>query len=236
MHLSELIERRRAGLFYSLNQFKDLDCWTKGLCLSDKLTDTTYGSVGQPVNCVRWNSDGSMLLSAGDALRISIWSGYDHKLLGSLGTPHTNNIFDAQFVPGSNNTEIVSCAVDGKVFLHDVRDFIDSQESSCDRLWSFHGMAIKIRFLPNTSHTFLVSSRRGEIKLIDTRDRSVETIYKETGGNCYSLSFDPITPDIFAVSTSSPVISTYDLRKTPKPFNSLSGQLQQFCHPGKFIF
>ncbi|MED6172780.1 Protein ALTERED SEED GERMINATION 2 [Stylosanthes scabra] len=45
------------------------------------------------VNAVAWNSSGSLLISGSDDTRVNIWNYADRKLLHSIDTGHTANIF-----------------------------------------------------------------------------------------------------------------------------------------------
>lgn len=69
------------------------------------------------VNAVSWNSSGSLLISGSDDTRINIWSYSGHKLLQSVETGHTANIFCTKFVPETSDDLVVSGAADAEVRL-----------------------------------------------------------------------------------------------------------------------
>ncbi|CAK8568218.1 unnamed protein product [Lathyrus sativus] len=69
------------------------------------------------VNTVAWNSKGSLLISGSDDTRINIWSYYSQKLVHSIDTGHTANIFCTKFIPETSDELVVSGAGDAEVRL-----------------------------------------------------------------------------------------------------------------------
>ncbi|KAI4307464.1 hypothetical protein L6164_030648 [Bauhinia variegata] len=69
------------------------------------------------VNAVAWNSKGSLLISGSDDTRINIWNYSDWKLLHSIDTGHSANIFCTKFVPETSDELVVSGAGDAEVRL-----------------------------------------------------------------------------------------------------------------------
>ncbi|RZC06638.1 WD and tetratricopeptide repeats protein 1 isoform A [Glycine soja] len=69
------------------------------------------------VNAVAWNSKGSLLISGSDDQRINIWSYSGWKLLHSIDTGHTGNIFCTKFIPETSDELVASGAGDAEVRL-----------------------------------------------------------------------------------------------------------------------
>ncbi|KAK8692391.1 hypothetical protein V6N13_075852 [Hibiscus sabdariffa] len=69
------------------------------------------------VNAVAWNSNGSLLISGSDDERINIWSYSSRKLLHSIDTGHSANIFCTKFIPETSDELVVSGAGDAEVRL-----------------------------------------------------------------------------------------------------------------------
>ncbi|KAI4337626.1 hypothetical protein L6164_016015 [Bauhinia variegata] len=69
------------------------------------------------VNAVAWNSKGSLLISGSDDTRINISSYSGWKLLQSIDTGHSANIFCTKFVPETSDELVVSGAGDAEVRL-----------------------------------------------------------------------------------------------------------------------
>lgn len=69
------------------------------------------------VNAIAWNSKGSLLISGSDDTRMNIWSYSGRKLLHSIETGHSANIFCTKFVPETSDELVVSGAGDAEVRL-----------------------------------------------------------------------------------------------------------------------
>lgn len=69
------------------------------------------------VNTVAWNSRGSLLISGSDDTRINIWNYPSRKLLHSIETGHSANIFCAKFIPETSDELVASGAGDAEVRL-----------------------------------------------------------------------------------------------------------------------
>ncbi|KAL2340008.1 hypothetical protein Fmac_007948 [Flemingia macrophylla] len=69
------------------------------------------------VNAVSWNSIGSLLISGSDDTQINIWSYSGRKLLHSIDTGHTANIFCTKFIPETSDELVASGAGDAEVRL-----------------------------------------------------------------------------------------------------------------------
>ncbi|XP_057773219.1 LOW QUALITY PROTEIN: protein ALTERED SEED GERMINATION 2 [Salvia miltiorrhiza] len=69
------------------------------------------------VNAIAWNSEGSMLISGSDDTRVNVWSYSSRKLMHSIETGHSANIFCTKFVPETSDELVVSGAADAEVRL-----------------------------------------------------------------------------------------------------------------------
>ncbi|XP_065880509.1 protein ALTERED SEED GERMINATION 2 isoform X2 [Euphorbia lathyris] len=69
------------------------------------------------VNAIAWNSMGSLLISGSDDTRMNIWGYNGRKLLHSIDTGHTANIFCTKFIPETSDELVVSGAGDAEVRL-----------------------------------------------------------------------------------------------------------------------
>ncbi|KAL3830395.1 hypothetical protein ACJIZ3_019197 [Penstemon smallii] len=69
------------------------------------------------VNAVAWNSQGSLLISGSDDTRLNIWSYSSRKLVHSIDTGHSANIFCTKFIPETSDELVVSAAGDAEVRL-----------------------------------------------------------------------------------------------------------------------
>jgi DDB1- and CUL4-associated factor 8 len=67
------------------------------------------------VNTLCFNTDGSILLSGSDDRKIILWDWEAGLSKYSFHTGHSDNILNAQFMPWSNDTSIITCSADGQV-------------------------------------------------------------------------------------------------------------------------
>uniref|UniRef100_A0A1D1ZD60 WD and tetratricopeptide repeats protein 1 n=1 Tax=Anthurium amnicola TaxID=1678845 RepID=A0A1D1ZD60_9ARAE len=69
------------------------------------------------VNALAWNARGSLLVSGSDDTRINIWGYPDRRLINSIDTGHSANIFCTRFIPETSDELVVSGAGDAEVRL-----------------------------------------------------------------------------------------------------------------------
>ncbi|XP_039003363.1 WD and tetratricopeptide repeats protein 1-like [Hibiscus syriacus] len=69
------------------------------------------------VNTIAWNSNGSLLISGSDDAQINIWGYSSRKLLHSIETGHSANIFCTKFIPETSDEHVASGAGDAEVRL-----------------------------------------------------------------------------------------------------------------------
>lgn len=67
------------------------------------------------VNTVSFNAAGDVLVSGSDDKRIILWDWETGRLKQSFHSGHHNNVFQAKFMPYSDDRSIVTCAADGQV-------------------------------------------------------------------------------------------------------------------------
>ncbi|GKV09451.1 hypothetical protein SLEP1_g20950 [Rubroshorea leprosula] len=69
------------------------------------------------VNALAWNLKGTLLLSGSDDTQVNVWNYSGRKLLHSIETGHSGNIFCVKFVPETSDELVVSGAGDSQVRL-----------------------------------------------------------------------------------------------------------------------
>lgn len=67
------------------------------------------------VNTVSFNTQGDILVSGSDDRRVFLWDWELGKVKLSFHSGHSNNVFQAKFMPFSDDRTIVTCAADGMV-------------------------------------------------------------------------------------------------------------------------
>jgi len=157
------------------------------------------------VNTIRWNEEGTLLITGSDDCDLNIWRGGDYKLVKNIISGHIRNIFSAEFVPGSNDQRLVSCGMDGEVRLFD----LNSKQSKLLGHWD-HLMLYKIVFLPNDVNSFITTHQDGYIRKFDLRTEKYSEVLKIT--KALSAAFCPINPNYFIVGGGDPFARLYDIR------------------------
>ncbi|KAK1405567.1 WD and tetratricopeptide repeats protein 1 [Heracleum sosnowskyi] len=127
------------------------------------------------VNAVSWNSSGSLLISGSDDTRINIWSYSGHKLLHSVETGHTANIFCTKFVPETSDDLVVSGAGDAEVRLFHLSRLGDGgQEESAinpSALFQCHTRRVKkLAVEAGNPHVVWSASEDGTLRQHDLRE------------------------------------------------------------------
>lgn len=68
------------------------------------------------VNTVSFSSEGDILASGSDDTRVILWDWETGKVKLRFHSGHIDNIFQAKFMPFSDNRSIVMSAADGEVY------------------------------------------------------------------------------------------------------------------------
>jgi len=67
------------------------------------------------VNTLSFNAGGDILVSGSDDLRVILWDWETGRDKLSFRSGHDNNVFQANFMPFSDDRTIITCAADGEV-------------------------------------------------------------------------------------------------------------------------
>jgi WD repeat-containing protein 42A len=67
------------------------------------------------VNTVGFNADGDTLISGSDDQMVMLWDWDTGAIKLQFPSGHSNNVFQARFMPYTNDQTIVTCAADGEV-------------------------------------------------------------------------------------------------------------------------
>ncbi|KAF7829989.1 WD and tetratricopeptide repeats protein 1 [Senna tora] len=125
------------------------------------------------VNAVAWNSTGSLLISGSDDTRINIWSYSGRKLLHSIDTGHTANIFCTKFIPETSDELVVSGAGDAGVRLFNLSRLNESGDNAvaASALYQCHTRRVKKLAVENGNPNVVWSaSEDGTLRQHDFRE------------------------------------------------------------------
>ncbi|RDX91704.1 WD and tetratricopeptide repeats protein 1, partial [Mucuna pruriens] len=128
------------------------------------------------VNAVAWNSKGSLLISGSDDTRINIWSYSRRKLLHSIDTGHSANIFCTKFIPETSDELVASGAGDAEVRLFNLSrlsgsGFSDNAIITPSALYQCHTRRVKKLAIENGNPNVVWSaSEDGTLRQHDFRE------------------------------------------------------------------
>ncbi|CAN0095273.1 unnamed protein product, partial [Ectocarpus sp. 8 AP-2014] len=111
------------------------------------------------VNTVSCSPDGKYWISGSDDLKLMIWDCESHKRKTSFHSRHRNNVFQARFLPYTDNRGaidfqgIVSCAADGQVRLTNL------SRSTSELLGEHEGRAHRLAIEPGSPHRFMTCGK-----------------------------------------------------------------------------
>lgn len=140
----------------------------------------------------------------------------DAAILTIYASGHRSNVFQAKFMPFTNDATVVSCARDGQVRAADI-----SSDGSCRgtrRLATHKGSAHKLATFCDSSNSFLSCGEDGVVKAIDLRcDKPTDLLVtrageKKTKVPLYSIHSNPLNAHEFITSGKDPQVRFYDRR------------------------
>ncbi|GAQ78710.1 hypothetical protein KFL_000170560 [Klebsormidium nitens] len=134
------------------------------------LDSTLEGHTGC-VNSIAWNKSGSLLVSGSDDTRVNVWDYGSRRLLYSVDSGHSANIFCTQFMPECNDEIIASGAGDGEVRIHRLnRGGTESQGGV--RVLACHTRRVKkLAVEPGNPYLVWSASEDGTLRQHDLRER-----------------------------------------------------------------
>ncbi|PWA91319.1 Tetratricopeptide-like helical [Artemisia annua] len=127
------------------------------------------------VNTIAWNSKGSLLISGSDDTHINLWSYESRKLLHSIDSGHTANIFCTKFVPETSDELVVSGAADAEVRLFNLsrlkkRGVVDSAINPSARFQCHSRRIKKLAVEPGNPSVVWSASEDGTLRQHDLRE------------------------------------------------------------------
>eukprot|EP01062_Namystynia_karyoxenos_P066611 TRINITY_DN6051_c0_g1_i2.p1 TRINITY_DN6051_c0_g1~~TRINITY_DN6051_c0_g1_i2.p1 ORF type:complete len:683 (+),score=179.16 TRINITY_DN6051_c0_g1_i2:88-2136(+) len=172
------------------------------------------------VNTVQWSADGRLVIGGGDDTHLCVWDGAnDWYMRARVPTGHWQNIFCARFVPGSADTQALSCARDGELRLTHIETKAQEVIYAVDQAEWEPNMSMHKFVLP-TPQTVLTGSADGPVRLFDLRTDRQRSGLAEANvlvdgyvPDVNSVAVSPTRPYEFAVAGECPWVYIFDQRK-----------------------
>lgn len=191
------------------------------------------------VNTVSFNDHGDILISGSDDRMVLLWDWEAGKVELSFHSGHSNNVFQARFMPFTNDQTIVTCGADGEVRLAEVRQ---SGEVSTSMLAQHDGRAHKLAIEPGSSRVFYSCGEDGLVQRFDLRTRAATELFvcrSAEGKSATSMPIvslnaivlDPRNPNYFAVAGNDRYAHLYDVRKYISGKSNFGQPCDCFCPP-----
>ncbi|KAJ0233591.1 Transducin/WD40 repeat-like superfamily protein [Hirschfeldia incana] len=168
------------------------------------------------VNTVSFNSDGDILVSGSDDRQVILWDWDTATVKLSFDSGHCNNIFQAKFMPFSDDRSIVTSAADGQVRYSKILE--SGQVETC-KLGIHQGQVHKLAIEPGSPFSFYTCGEDGAVKHFDLRTRVATDLFtcKEAKYNLdvylNAIAVDPRNPCLLAVAGMDEFARVYDIRR-----------------------
>ncbi|KAL0736142.1 hypothetical protein Bca4012_012352 [Brassica carinata] len=147
------------------------------------------------VNAISWNSSGSLLVSGSDDLRVNVWDYSSRKLLHSVETGHTANIFCTKFVPETSDELVVSGAGDAEVRLFNLAGLRgradDDNALTPSAMYQCHTRRVKkLAVEPGNPNVVWSASEDGTLRQHDFRESTTCPPAGSAHQDCRSVLLD----------------------------------------------
>ncbi|KAH9546562.1 hypothetical protein CY35_12G103000 [Sphagnum magellanicum] len=146
------------------------------------------------VNSLAWNAQGTLLISGSDDTRVILWDYGSWKLLHSIDTGHSMNIFCTKFMPETGDDVVVSGAGDAEVRVHRVRRSSVSARGSFSEqcaLFRCHTRRVKkLAVEEGNPHVIWSASEDGTLRQHDLRESVSCPANGATDDGCRNILLD----------------------------------------------
>ncbi|KAH8498063.1 hypothetical protein H0E87_017111 [Populus deltoides] len=195
------------------------------------------------VNTLSFNSGGDVLISGSDDLRVILWDWETGRVKLSFNSGHRNNVFQAKFMPFSDDRIIVTCAADGEIRQAQI---LEGGEVKTILLGKHKDSRVhKLAIEPGSPHIFYSCGEDGVVQHFDLRTRSATELFTCRSINdprsfqpyvhLNAIAIDPRNPNLFAVGGMDEFARLYDIRKYSWDGSSDFGQPADYFCPQHLI-
>ena len=169
------------------------------------------------VNSATFSEDGGLVLTGSDDLMINLYSVNENfRLLKSIRTIHTNNIFCVRDMPLSGGSRILSSAADGRVVITE-----PGSSSSGELIHRHRGPANRVEIIPGEPHNFYSASEDSKCIAYDLRvdgkkSATVRIMNSGQPSALYGMSVNPFKPYEVILGGDSQFVCMIDFRNPTK--------------------
>lgn len=185
------------------------------------------------VNTVSFNPQGDILVSGSDDRRVFLWDWELGNVKLSFHSGHSNNVFQAKFMPFSDDRTIVTCAADGMVRRASV---LESGKVETVLLGLHQGRAHKLCIEPGNPHVFYTCGEDGLVQRFDLRSQAPTELFtcqavdtrrrNMEAAQLNAIAMDPRNSNLLAVGGMDEYARLYDIRRVQG-----DGAADHFCPP-----
>ncbi|XP_065017409.1 uncharacterized protein LOC135643997 [Musa acuminata AAA Group] len=167
------------------------------------------------VNTVSFNADGDTLVSGSDDRKVILWDWDAGRVKLSFDSGHSNNVFQARFMPYTDDRIIITCAADGEVRHAQI---LEGGKVDTTLLAQHDGRAHKLGIEPGSSYIIYSCGEDGLVQHIDLRTKTATKLFtcRSTYGaaiHLNAIAIDPRSPNLFAIAGTDEYARVYDIRK-----------------------
>ncbi|KAL8516111.1 hypothetical protein ACS0TY_014694 [Phlomoides rotata] len=189
------------------------------------------------VNTVAFNSTGELLVSGSDDKQIKLWDWAARKLKLSYPSGHLDNVFQAKFMPFTDDHKIITSSADCQVRLSQI---LENGSVVTKRLSRHQGRVHSLAVEPGSPYVFYSCGEDGFIQHYDLRSCSATKLFfcssyaaennRSPSIWLNSVVIDPRNPNYFAVGGADAYARVYDIRKYQANASTKEGSpVNTFC-------
>ncbi|EOA16375.1 hypothetical protein CARUB_v10004525mg [Capsella rubella] len=190
------------------------------------------------VNTVSFNAEGDVLISGSDDRRVILWDWQLGNVKLSFHSGHADNVFQAKFMPFSDDRTIVTCAADGMVRRANI---LEGAKVETSFLGLHQGRAHKLCIEPGNPHIFYTCGEDGLVQRFDLRTeaptelftcQSVDPKRDMDAIQLNAIAIDPRNSNLFVVGGMDEYARLYDIRRFQGDgLNGFTRAADHFCPP-----
>uniref|UniRef100_A0A0A8Y768 Uncharacterized protein n=1 Tax=Arundo donax TaxID=35708 RepID=A0A0A8Y768_ARUDO len=172
------------------------------------------------VNTVAFNEAGDTLISGSDDQMVMLWDWDTGAVKLEFHSGHEGNVFQARFMPCTDDRTIATCGADGEVRLAKIQDGGDVPTTLLsEHAGRVHNLAVE----PGSPYIFYSCGEDGLVQHFDLRTNTARKLFvcrsslgksgSSSSVHLNAIAIDPRNPNLFALGGSNAYARVYDIRK-----------------------